>query len=165
MKGKIRILLETVQLQGTRFCDPLTPFGSNMSAQTSPSPTKLEALCFGSLKNCPFLPNFLPLEHTKNWWWIFPKHGKCLAEIDVAGSRNGGIHWCHHASQRGHRFLGHRACQSRQRRWPFPDRKPHQAQWQHCRKEEGVIAGAGLDVTTTEPPSEDSKLWNFLMSE
>jgi glycerate dehydrogenase len=27
--------------------------------------------------------------------------------------------------------------------------------------EENVIAGAGLDVTTTEPPSPDSKLWNL----
>lgn len=27
--------------------------------------------------------------------------------------------------------------------------------------EEGVIAGAGLDVTATEPPSPDSKLWDL----
>jgi glycerate dehydrogenase len=26
---------------------------------------------------------------------------------------------------------------------------------------EGIIAGAGLDVTATEPPSEDSELWNL----
>ena len=27
--------------------------------------------------------------------------------------------------------------------------------------EEGLIAGAGLDVTTTEPPAPDSKLWDL----